>query len=499
MSRKRFGVDEVEVFGSGTPSIEVPDNLLLEAKKVAISTDVSIGRNLTVSGISTLDSLDVNSLDASGLTVSGISTYSSLGVSGVTTTKNLEVIGVSTFHSDIKCNDFIVVEKGEWYMPVGYARTMTAQVGTGITNLSIGIGATRNTDAAIYNYCWDNYEAFDLDGDGIVSSIDTFMLFRYVTGSAYGGHQLITGSSGENDFSHVHPASNATRISHEEIRRHLSKYDRIANTGVLYTNTEKVLSGIITSSSTKVLGVGIAVTGTGIPAGTTVTGIGTTTVTISQAVTQTETNATVYFGNGVLDIDGNGTIESLTEPKAVIKVFGTYMTSVGDSFTVKDLENFNFSNSSYLSPDDGGGAQFRSVGTAVGIGTNVPSTSNLQNIELGSGVYLNGSAFGKVVSVGSTDISQLSKLSTSNNWDISLGISTTVPNPESGYCNPGQSGFISVAQTAGGGKVLSWGSYWDFADGIAPTLSSGANDVNVIGYYVRSNTSIVADTITDIG
>ena len=51
MAEKSFGVKEINLIGaSGTPTIESPNNLNLNAINVAISTNVSIGGTLTVSG-----------------------------------------------------------------------------------------------------------------------------------------------------------------------------------------------------------------------------------------------------------------------------------------------------------------------------------------------------------------------------------------------------------------------------------------------------------------
>ena len=51
MAEKGFGVKEINLIGaSGTPTIESPNNLNLNAVNVAISTNVSIGGTLTVSG-----------------------------------------------------------------------------------------------------------------------------------------------------------------------------------------------------------------------------------------------------------------------------------------------------------------------------------------------------------------------------------------------------------------------------------------------------------------
>ena len=48
MAEKGFGVKEINLIGaSGTPTIESPNNLNLNAINVAISTNVSIGGTLT--------------------------------------------------------------------------------------------------------------------------------------------------------------------------------------------------------------------------------------------------------------------------------------------------------------------------------------------------------------------------------------------------------------------------------------------------------------------
>ena len=51
MAEKGFGVKEVNLIGaSGTPTITSPNNLNLNANNVAISTNVSIGGTLSVTG-----------------------------------------------------------------------------------------------------------------------------------------------------------------------------------------------------------------------------------------------------------------------------------------------------------------------------------------------------------------------------------------------------------------------------------------------------------------
>jgi hypothetical protein len=74
------------------------------------------------------------------------------------------------------------------------------------------------------------------------------------------------------------------------------------------------------------------------------------------------------------------------------------------------------------------------------------------------------------------------------NFTVTLGGNRTIANPTN--LTAGQSGSIFLVQDATGSRALSWGSYWDFAGGTAPTLSSLPNAVDRVDYIVRSSTSI---------
>lgn len=62
MANKSFGIKEVNIVGgSGTPTIESPNILNLSANTVAVSTHITIGGQLNVSGISTFGSVKLSS------------------------------------------------------------------------------------------------------------------------------------------------------------------------------------------------------------------------------------------------------------------------------------------------------------------------------------------------------------------------------------------------------------------------------------------------------
>ena len=77
-----------------------------------------------------------------------------------------------------------------------------------------------------------------------------------------------------------------------------------------------------------------------------------------------------------------------------------------------------------------------------------------------------------------------------NNWAFTLTGNKTFPNPTNAVA--GQSGSIFIVQDGTGSRTASWGANFDWAGGSAPTLSTGANQVDRIDYVVRSSTSIHA-------
>ena len=77
-----------------------------------------------------------------------------------------------------------------------------------------------------------------------------------------------------------------------------------------------------------------------------------------------------------------------------------------------------------------------------------------------------------------------------NNFSITLGGNRTIANPTS--ITVGQSGTIFIAQDSTGSRTVTWGSYWKWAGGNAPTLSTGANKVDQIDYVIYSTTAVHA-------
>ena len=115
MAEKGFGVKEINLIGaSGTPTIESPNNLNLNAINVAISTNVSIGGTLSVTG---------------NVSVGGTLTYEDV--------TNIDSVGIITARSGIDVDDFISVGSN---IHLGNAGVVTATSfignGSGLTGVT---------------------------------------------------------------------------------------------------------------------------------------------------------------------------------------------------------------------------------------------------------------------------------------------------------------------------------------------------------------------------
>ena len=78
----------------------------------------------------------------------------------------------------------------------------------------------------------------------------------------------------------------------------------------------------------------------------------------------------------------------------------------------------------------------------------------------------------------------------SNHFSCTMAHNITFANPSN--LTAGQTGSIFLTQDGTGSRTASWGSYWDWAGGTAPTLTTTAAAVDRIDYVVRSATSINA-------
>ena len=85
---------------------------------------------------------------------------------------------------------------------------------------------------------------------------------------------------------------------------------------------------------------------------------------------------------------------------------------------------------------------------------------------------------------------------TTNHFQVTLGGNRTLANPSNQTA--GQSGAIRVVQDGTGSRTLAYGSNWKFPNGTAPTLTTTANAVDVLVYFVESASRITARLVSDV-
>jgi hypothetical protein len=110
----------------------------------------------------------------------------------------------------------------------------------------------------------------------------------------------------------------------------------------------------------------------------------------------------------------------------------------------------------------------------------------------GNGRVTTKGTIGEVITVSYASTITLD-FKTGNNFTTTLTGNTTFANPTTLVA--GQSGVIFIIQDGTGGRTAAFGSYWDFSDGTAPTLSTGANAVDMVAWIARSSTKISAQFV----
>ncbi len=174
MAEKGFGVKEINLIGaSGTPTIESPNNLNLNAVNVAISTNVSIGGTLSVTGT---------------VSIGGTLTYEDV--------TNIDSVGVITARSGVDVDDFISVGSN---IHLGNAGVVTATTfsgsGASLTNLPT-VDPTKSDIQVVYEVTANGTTAYRFEGNGVVSTADDPDLYL-MRGQKY---RFINNSGGSHPF-----------------------------------------------------------------------------------------------------------------------------------------------------------------------------------------------------------------------------------------------------------------------------------------------------------
>ena len=184
-----------------------------------------------------------------------------------------------------------------------------------------------------------------------------------------------------------------------------------------------------------------------------------------------------------------GTITGVTYTNIVVT--GGSVTGVTFSSSAATITGGSITDITDLAVADGGTGASTLTGIIKGSGTSALTTATAGTDYAGidtAQTFTKGQR-GEitVLSDGSTITPDFAD---SNNFSVTLGGNRTLANPTN--ITAGQSGSIFITQDGTGSRTLAYGSYFDFAGGTAPTLSTTASAVDRIDYIVRTTTSIHA-------
>ena len=107
-----------------------------------------------------------------------------------------------------------------------------------------------------------------------------------------------------------------------------------------------------------------------------------------------------------------------------------------------------------------------------------------------------GAKRGAVTALTSSSASVAVDLASANNFAHTLTENTTLAAPSNAVA--GQSGVVVFTQHASSAKTLAFNSFWKFAGGTVPVLSTSLGAVDVFAYYVESASRATCSLIKDV-
>ena len=125
------------------------------------------------------------------------------------------------------------------------------------------------------------------------------------------------------------------------------------------------------------------------------------------------------------------------------------------------------------------------------------STLRVGSATTSSSLYVVGNSASGVVGLTSQTSSFALDFSLGNNFSFVIGANITLNNPTG--ITTGQSGVIHITQDDTGSRTLAFQSYWNFANGSAPTITAGAGTTSVLTYYVHDYNQIITAPLLALG
>ena len=237
----------------------------------------------------------------------------------------------------------------------------------------------------------------------------------------------------------------------------------------------------ITANTTNTLTLGSYLTGTSFN--------GSSAVTAAVDATSANTASKVV----ARDASGNFSAGTIT---AALSGNATTATTLQTARTIQGVSFNGSANITVVTAGTGISVSGTAV-TNTGVTSVNGSTGAISNIAVTNSAQTFTAAQRGTVSALTDGATITPDFATANNFSVTLGGNRTLANPSN--ITAGQSGVIIVTQDGTGSRTLSFGSYWKFPAGTAPTLTTTASKVDAIVYYCESTTRISAQAILNMG
>ena len=213
--------------------------------------------------------------------------------------------------------------------------------------------------------------------------------------------------------------------------------------------------------------------------------------TYNVSIAVSSTDAIQLYSNGVINIPSTWTLQASNVGGALAAAYTAANTGSNTAVAAFAKANASLANATATFAGDLTltGNTYIAIGAAtsnVGIGV---TSANAK-------LYIRGSVTTETTAM--TDAATMyPEFTSNNNFSVTLGGSRTIANPNTPV--PGQTGLFYLQQDGTGSRVVSWGSSYRFSGNTAPTLSTSANTVDVIAYAVKNTTSIICQTLLNVG
>ena len=213
--------------------------------------------------------------------------------------------------------------------------------------------------------------------------------------------------------------------------------------------------------------------------------------TYNVSIAVSGTDAIQLYSNGVINIPSTWTLQASNVGGALAAAYTAANTGSNTAVAAFAKANASLANATATFAGDLTltGNTYIAIGAAtsnVGIGV---TSANAK-------LYIRGSVTTETTAM--TDAATMyPEFTSNNNFSVTLGGSRTIANPNTPV--PGQTGLFYLQQDGTGSRVVSWGSSYRFSGNTAPTLSTSANTVDVIAYAVKNTTSIICQTLLNVG